>query len=141
MRVTRIDSTLADGPWPEFRAAAAEHGILSTLSFPLIVDKQGVGAMNLYSRREQGFAEIDVDDARLYADQAAIVLANAQAYWDAKELSQGLGEAMAHRAVIEQAKGILMSAQRCDPDTAFDLLVRASQRENVKLRDVARRIV
>jgi AmiR/NasT family two-component response regulator len=56
-------------------------------------------------------------------------------------LAEGLGEAMKSRAVIEQAKGMLMAAQGCDEDTAFDLLVKASQRENVKLRDVARRIV
>ena len=73
--------------------------------------------------------------------EAAIVLANAQAYWDAFSLSERLGEAMHSRAVIEQAKGMLMAAQHCHEDTAFELLVRASQRENVKLREIARRIV
>jgi AmiR/NasT family two-component response regulator len=48
---------------------------------------------------------------------------------------------MKHRAVIEQAKGILIGAQGIDEDEAFGLLVRASQRENTKLRDIARRIV
>ena len=69
------------------------------------------------------------------------MLANAQAYWDAHELSVRLGEAMKNRAVIEQAKGILIGAQGIDEDQAFGLLVRASQRENIKLRDIARRIV
>jgi AmiR/NasT family two-component response regulator len=44
---------------------------------------------------------------------------------------------MRSRATIEQAKGILMARTRCGPDAAFDLLVRASQRENRKLRDIA----
>jgi AmiR/NasT family two-component response regulator len=48
---------------------------------------------------------------------------------------------MKSRAVIEQAKGMLMAAQRCSEDEAFELLVAASQRENVKLRDIATRIV
>ena len=69
------------------------------------------------------------------------MLANAQAYWDAHLLSTGLAEAMRSRAVIEQAKGILMAAEGIDEDEAFDILTRASQRENVKLRDVALRIV
>jgi AmiR/NasT family two-component response regulator len=56
-------------------------------------------------------------------------------------LSAGLGEAMKSRAVIEQAKGVLMAAQRCSEDKAFELLVNASQRENVKLRDIATRIM
>lgn len=69
------------------------------------------------------------------------MLANTQAYWDAHELNQRLSDAMQHRAGIEQAKGILMAAQGVSEDDAFDILVRASQRENIKLRDIAHRIV
>ena len=44
--------------------------------------------------------------------------------------------------MIEQAKGMLMArSPERSPDDAFDILRRASQRENVKLRDVAQRIV
>jgi AmiR/NasT family two-component response regulator len=53
---------------------------------------------------------------------------------------EGLRAAMEHRSVIEQAKGVLMHSMRCSPDAAFAVLVAASQRENVKLRDVAIRI-
>ncbi len=49
---------------------------------------------------------------------------------------------MRSRAIIEQAKGILMAASPdLDADGAFDVLRRASQRENVKLREIAGRIV
>ena len=34
--------------------------------------------------------------------------------------------------VIEHAKGILMAQQRCGPDQAFELLLPASQRANVR---------
>ena len=57
------------------------------------------------------------------------------------EFGEQLHQIVAVRAVIEQAKGILMAAQHCDAEEAFDLLVRASQRENVKVRDIAVRIV
>ncbi len=140
-RVFRIESTAEDGPWPAFRKACADHAIRSTLSLPLVVNKEGVGAMNLYSHTERAFPESDTVIGEAFASQAAIVLANAKAYWDARELSERLGEAMQSRAVIEQAKGMLMAAQRCDEDEAFQLLVRASQRENIKLRDIAARIV
>jgi GAF domain-containing protein len=139
-KVTQIRSTREDGPWPEFRRAAAGHGIHSTLSMPLVANKSAVGALNLYSRTEDAFGQDAIEIASLFASQAAIVLANAQAYWDARALGEGLGEAMKNRAVIEQAKGMLM-AKGCDADTAFDMLVKASQRENVKLRDIAHRIV
>jgi len=140
-QVQVIDSTGDDGPWPAFRAAAAAHGIGSTLSLPLMVDKHSVGAMNLYAHQEHGFTDVDSQRGSPFAAQAAIVLANAQAYWDARTLTERLGEAMKSRAVIEQAKGMLMAAQRCSEDDAFELLIAASQRENVKLRDIATRIV
>ena len=97
--------------------------------------------MNLYSRTPNGFSERDEEVATQFGVQAAIVLANAQAYWDAHLLSQNLATAMQSRAVIEQAKGILMGAQRCSADEAFQILVRASQRENRKLREIAEDIV
>jgi GAF domain-containing protein len=140
-QVFSIPATRERGPWPAFRRSAASHGILSTLSMPLGVDKSPLGAMNLYSRTEQAFNENDAQVAALFASQASIVLANAQAYWDAHELSARLGDAMKTRSVIEQAKGMLMAAQHCDENEAFEMLVRASQRENVKLREIAARIV
>ena len=49
--------------------------------------------------------------------------------------------AMDSRAVIEQAKGVLMAQRRIDADQAFDVLREASQRYNRKLRDIAQGIV
>jgi GAF domain-containing protein len=140
-QVYAIEDIQEPGPWPLFRAAAAAKGIHSTLSLPLVVDKTPVGALNLYSSQTDGFDPSDRAVGSAFAAQAAIVLANAQAYWDAHGLSERLGEAMKSRATIEQAKGMLMAAQGCDEHEAFNLLVQASQRENVKLRDIAQRIV
>jgi GAF domain-containing protein len=140
-RAVSVPSMTDDGPYPAFRAAAWAHGINSTLSLPLAADHDTVGAMNLYSRRRAAFGPDDLELAATFASQAAIVLANAAAYWDAFDLSSDLADALEHRAVIEQAKGILIGAQGCTPDEAFDLLVAASQRENVKLRVIAERMV
>jgi AmiR/NasT family two-component response regulator len=79
--------------------------------------------------------------AESLAQQAAIVVANAQAFWGAKHESEHLQRAMESRAVIEQAKGILMAQSGVTPDDAFQLLVRASQRENRKLRMIAIEVV
>lgn len=54
---------------------------------------------------------------------------------------EGLRTAMQTRAVIEQAKGMIMLRERCDADAAFSTLVRVSQRSHTKLHDVAVRIV
>ena len=55
--------------------------------------------------------------------------------------SSNLHQALTSRAVIDRATGILMAQQRCDEDTAFNILRRTSQNRNVKLRDLAAEIV
>ncbi len=141
--IVRIDDmTKATSDYPEFAAAALERNVQSTISFPMVAGGEGIGALNLYSQQHSGF---DADDEGIGSEltsAASVVLANASAYWTAVELGEGLSEAMRSRAVIEQAKGVLMArSPELDADGAFDLLRRASQRENVKLRDIAQRIV
>lgn len=127
--------------WPGYARAAAAAGVRSTLSVPLVAADDVYGAMNLYARQLFAFSDADVTSTQVLVDQAAVVLANASAYWDARDLATGLGEAMRSRAVIEQAKVKLMASGRYDADQAFDVLVKASQRTGVRLRDLAERIV
>ncbi|HEY0519714.1 MAG TPA: GAF and ANTAR domain-containing protein [Ilumatobacteraceae bacterium] len=136
-----LKSTLAPNRWPEFSEACVGHGILSTMSLPLSVAGAPLGAMNFYADHPDAFDATDVDTASLFASQAAIVLANSQAYWDARALGEQLREAIESRAVIEQAKGIIMGALRCDADDAFKHLLNQSQTTNTKLRIVAQDIV
>lgn len=86
-----------DERWPDFVAAASAHGVKSTLSIPLRVGADSVGALNFYSKVIDGFDDDAVTIATAFATRAAIVLANAQAYWDARNLSEGLSEAMRSR--------------------------------------------
>jgi GAF domain-containing protein len=140
-QVFRIDDVEKDRQWPPFSEAAGAHGLQSVMSLPLVARHEGVGALNFYSRSRAAFSDADVEVGLQFATQAAIVLANAQAYWDARQLGEHMAEAMKSRATIEQAKGILMGAQRCSADEAFQILVRASQRENRKLREIAEDLV
>jgi AmiR/NasT family two-component response regulator len=97
--------------------------------------------MNLYADAEGLFDQAEIETASLFASQASIVLANSQAYWDARSLGDQLSESIASRAVIEQAKGIIMGSMRCTADQAFSYLVQQSQQTNTKLRVVAQNIV
>jgi len=141
LQVFRIDDMETDRQWAPFSQAAAAHGIRSSMSIPLLARHEGLGALNFYARTPTAFSDDDVQVGLQFATHAAIVLANSQAYWDAHQLGQDLSTAMASRATIEQAKGILMATQRCSADEAFQVLVRASQRDNRKLREVAQQIV
>jgi GAF domain-containing protein len=142
-QVVRIDD-LAEHvhDYPEFMEAATARGIRSTLSLPLVAGDRGTGAMNLYASTSHAFSAEDEAIGVELSTAASVVLANAVAYWGAYELSQHLNTAMQSRATIEQAKGILMAqSPGLDADAAFAILVKASQRENMKLREVAERIV
>jgi GAF domain-containing protein len=140
-QVFRIDSTADDGQWPAFSQAAADHGIQSTISLPLAVRGNGIGALNLYSKQPAAFSDEDEQVGSLFADQASVALTNAQLYDSAYRLTQQLQEALTSRAVIDQAKGILMGQRGMGVDEAFAVLRTTSQRENRKLRDIAQELV
>jgi transcriptional regulator with GAF, ATPase, and Fis domain len=137
--ILKIADTRSETRWPAFARIAAEHGVLSTLSLPLAVGDDAIGALNLYSRELDQFA--DDSTAQVFGLQAAVVLANAQAFVASHQLSKELERALESRAVIEQAKGIIIATRRCSADEAFEVLRTQSQYENRKLREVARDVV
>ena len=139
--VYRIESTAADIRWPEFVRIAAHHGIRSTLSLPITARDESLGALNLYSRTEAAFREADIGRMMTFATHSAFVLTNAQVYWDARHLNENLNQAMRSRATIDHAVGIVMATGGKSPQDAFQVLVKASQRQNRKLREIATEIV
>jgi AmiR/NasT family two-component response regulator len=60
---------------------------------------------------------------------------------DCQSEVEHLKAALTTRPVIDQAKGILMAERGCTAEEAFELLSGASQRDNRKVRDIARAIV
>ena len=120
---------------------AAGSGLTSALVAPLVANDLAVGSLTLFAPSASPFADRDAEDLARFAEQAAVVLANARSYWATHDLTVGLQAALDSRAVIDMAKGKLMAQNDIGPDDAFALLVKASQRENVKLREIAQRIV
>jgi len=123
--------------WPDYARHAAERGVGSSLSVPLPFQGGTIGALNNYSVRPRAFAEADVALGEEVAAFVAIAVGNAEAAARATNDVANMRQAMASRAVIEQAKGILMERYRLTAEQAFTLLTHASQRSNVKLRDVS----
>ena len=138
--VTVVDTTV-ESRWPEWAAVAATDGIGSSLSVGLPIRDAVQGALNVYSRQSGAFPDHVINLAQAFAGYAAVALANADLYATTATLAGQLRQAMEHRAVIEQAKGIIMSERRCTPEEAFTFLTRASQDSNRKLRDVAAALV
>lgn len=139
--IVEVRDLATDPRWDGYRPHAVAHGLASSLSLPLEVDGHTVGAMNLYATRRAAFAEPARTQATAFASQCSAALTVALRMVDYHELHRQLVDAMSARSVIDQALGVLMSEQRCDAATAFDLLRQASQRRNRKLRDIAADLV
>ena len=127
--------------WPDYAAEAVGCGVLSSMSAPLPERGSVTGALNVYATEADAFDDRSCELARTFASYAAAALSNVQLYGTAKREAEALQRAMQSRAVIEQAKGVLMAERRCSAEEAFDILVRLSQETNVKLRDVASAVV
>jgi len=137
----RIDDT-ADAPaYREFAAIAARQGVRSILSIGLPMPQQVLGAMNIYR-----FGAVPLDAgaeevASEFGRYAAVSLANASLFEHSTQLAARMQHAMESRAVIDQAKGMIMITEGVTADEAFQRLVSASQAANRKLRDLAAEMV
>jgi transcriptional regulator with GAF, ATPase, and Fis domain len=121
--------------WPSFAPrASTELGIESILAVRLFADGDTMGALNLYSTRRDAFDERDVAIGAVFATHAAVALSSS------REI-HSLRDAMDSRGLIGQAIGLLRGREGITEQEAFDMLVRASQRLNIKLRLVAEQVV
>jgi GAF domain-containing protein len=127
--------------WAPWVAYATGTGIRSALSLGLPIHATVQGSLTFYSETLDAFDDAAVELAQTFADYAAVALANAYLYDTTADLAEHMRKAMENRAVIEQAKGIVMSERRCTADEAFAVLNKMSQDTNRKLRDVAAAVV
>lgn len=139
--VFRIRDCAAEPRWPSYMPRAIGEGAASMVSSPMTVEAKTVGALNVYSRQADAFDAESVSVAEIIAGHAALATQVAATLHEHRTLASELRLAMASRATVEQAKGIIMSAVGCDPDEAFARLVHQSQHENRKLRDIAAELV
>jgi GAF domain-containing protein len=131
----------SDNRWLHFGGRVARMGVHSALSLPLVVGNEVIGAINSYAHRRDAFGEHAVQLGSQFAGPAAVSVFNAQLLARAQERTAHLQRALASRAVIDQAIGIMRSRSGGSAQEAFDRLVRMSQNENMKLHAVAERLV
>jgi GAF domain-containing protein len=136
-----IDDMTSETRWPDFAALAVDAGCHSSLSVGLPVHESVTGALNIYALKPAAFDDDAVTIAQTFAGYAAVALANAHRYDTQANLAEHLRTAMVNRAVIEQAKGIVMGERRCSNEEAFRILSKISMESNRKLRDVAQALV
>jgi GAF domain-containing protein len=139
--IVRVDIETARELWPAFTRSAAAAGVASYLSAPLVIDAQHAGSLNLYGLHTHGYREVDGALLELYLTAVEAALRATARYLTARRQAAQLSTALVSRAVIEQAKGIIMVARGITAEQAFQVLVDQSQRNNIKLHTVAERFV
>ncbi|SDO71701.1 GAF and ANTAR domain-containing protein [Geodermatophilus sp. DSM 45219] len=139
--LTEILDTRIEDRWADYARRAAGRGNLSSLSVPLVIDDGTTGALNIYAREARAFDDESRSTATGFAPYAAVAIGNMQEYEGAQKMVGNLQAALDSRAVIDQAKGILMERHKITADQAFQLLAHASMTTNTKVRDVADHLV
>lgn len=133
--VVNLANDLAnDTRWPRFGPAATRLGAAAMLSFRLSAREQVIGALNLYAERPFAFTDQSGVIGAIFAAHAGVAIAAARR-------AETLAEALKTRTDISEAVGIVMERHRLSSDGAFDVLRRISQNRNIKLREVAHRII
>ena len=139
----RVDDMRTEQRWPDYVAhVITSTPVRSSLSVPLPYQGSSIGALNIYSTQPNAFASSESLRAGTdVAEVIAVAVANADAHAQLFDQARNMRVAMESRAVIEQAKGVLMAQRHVDAEQAFEILRDASQRYNRKLREIAAGIV
>ncbi|NMO88504.1 GAF and ANTAR domain-containing protein [Actinomycetospora sp. TBRC 11914] len=131
-----------DERYPHFGPRVVDLGFTALCSTGMFPggDPPRLGALNYYFRGPAGLSDVDEDAMLILASHAAVALHAARNLEAEKLRTAQLTEALQSRDVIGQAKGILMERRGASADEAFDVLRRASQDLNIKIRDIAETI-
>ena len=138
-RTVVVPDAHVDERWPLLAAVMPKelHGVVAT---PLVVGSAYLGVLSLYSR-DIGWGDRLLQSVELLGATVAAVVRERTIRADLEQLAADLGRALDSRAVIDQAKGMLMAEHRWDEGQAFQHLLDVSSSTGVKLRDVARSLV
>ncbi|GGI05188.1 GAF and ANTAR domain-containing protein [Egicoccus halophilus] len=136
-----VDDLRDTGRWQEYRERTLRLGFLAVLGMPLNAAGQTIGVLDVYRRSAGPWTAADREAAEVLATIAAGYILHANQLRAQHELAEQLQQALESRDLIGQAKGLLMARHRIDAEEAFQLLRKTSQDTNLKLRDVAAKLV
>jgi hypothetical protein len=132
--VVRTDDFRSESRWPKYSAAVVEIGVHSGMSFKLYTNNRTAGALNLFGFEPREWdAECETIGMVLAAHGAAAIVASQE--------GEQLQTALLSRDRIGQAKGIIMERYGVDEVRAFQMMRRLSQEDNVRLVDIAQRVI
>ena len=139
--VSVADLRTATGRWPRFTASAAQQGFLSVHAIPMRLGLDRLGALGLFGVRPGVLGANDQHLAQGLAHVASIAIVQNNRSSDPGALAPALQSAVASKAVVELAKGMLTELHAVDMEDAFARMRGYADRHRERLTDVARQVV
>jgi len=137
----QADAVQALRRWPRFATEAASLGYRVMCAVPLRLRNQTVGALNLFSTGTDLLDAPTLAVGQALADVATIGLLQERAMRESRLLAEQLQTALDSRVTLEQAKGVLAEQTGLSIDQAFEVLRMFSRQHNLRLTEVARRVL
>lgn len=132
--------TLEEVRWPEFSGAALRLGVRCSLS---LAYRSGadITCLSLFSARPRTLEADSVAVAERLVALGGAAIDIASGYGQARRTARQLRDAAESRAVVDQAKGVLMQALGCSAEEALQRMRQVSQARNMKVTEVAATII
>jgi GAF domain-containing protein len=124
--------------WAEFTQVLVSEGVCAALSVPVELDGGIIGTLDIYARDPRDWDPSEVAALQAYAGLMASLLSAATTAQVKGRLADQLQAALAHRWLIEQAKGVIMGREQLDAQAAFERLRGAARSSTRRLADVAK---
>jgi transcriptional regulator with GAF, ATPase, and Fis domain len=141
-RRTVVSSDLrSDARWPDIAADPRTPAVGGAVAVPLTIGDELLGALNVYGAVAGTPDARLVESAELLAAAVAAVIHELAVRRELESTAAAMERALTSRAMIDQAKGIVMADRGCSAAEAFEHLVEVSSTQHVKLRDLARQLV
>lgn len=136
-----VQDTSTEKRWADYCSVIAQRGHLSALCVPLELDEGATAALNFFAPQARIFDDSTIRSCELYGGQAERALRLAVRIGTKQQHAEDLSEAMSSRTAIDLACGIIMGQNRCSQEEAFEILKKASNGRNQKLRDIAESLI
>lgn len=139
-RQVNCADTLTETRWPEYTSRALSMGVRSSLTLVHLSDPLAL-TLTLYATKPRVLDPERVPIGELLMAFGSAVMRNTSTYDAAQRTARQLAEGADSRAIVDQAKGILMVGLSCSADEALRRMREISQSSHIKVTEVARRIV
>jgi hypothetical protein len=132
--------TLTEERWPEYAAAALRLGVRCSVTLAY-GDADLAVTLALSGARPRAIDPDQMPLAELLIALGGAMLGNASEYDDSRRTALQLLDAAQSRELVDQAKGMLMHALGCSATEALQRMRQVSQQQNLKVTDIAARII